>query len=736
MIVIPVFLSRTVAGIPEKESAAFFFMFLAFYLFLRAWKTRQIKHAVILGILSGITTGMLGLVWGGIIYAHITIGLVALIAFVLNKVKTKEFLIYNSWLFFGFGVLIVFSNKYTLIPMLTSISSGLAVLSAFVMWIHILIWNTNISKIKIIRESKMPKTVLSVILSIILIGLLGWIFFGSSFIVEKVKAFHQTIFKPIQGRWNITVAENRQPSFKEWSQNFGPFIKNIPLMFWMFFVGSVVLFKKMLRKINQKEAWILTLFYVFFFFGLVFSRYSGDSVFNGDNFISKAFYYISAILFVSSLIYYYSKHYKDDENGFEKIRFEYLFLFSLFIFTLFTARGAVRLIMVLGPITPIFVGFLMVESIERFFKIRDEVLKMLMGVFIIIILISSIYCFSAYHKTVKMQAYSFVPSAYNMQWQKSMQWVRDETPKDSVFSHWWDYGYWVQSIGERATVVDGGNAITYWNYLMGRLVLTGDNQEDALEFLYNHNSTHLLIDSTDIGKYTAFSSIGSDKDYDRYSWIGTFILDERQTQETKDQTLFVYQGGISLDEDMIINENGQEIMLPRGASGVGAIILPIEKSGNISLYNQPYTIIVYQGQQHKVNLRYLHINGEFYDFKEGIEATAFMFPRLDSQAGGRVSKNEIGAAFFISPRLMRGFLAQKYILDDPFNKFPNFKIANVQSAIIIEDLRSRGMQLPEFVYFQGVQGPIKIWDIEYTGEEEMKKEYIDRDYTPYIDWVL
>ena len=213
-------------------------------------------------------------------------------------------------------------------------------------------------------------------------------------------------------------------------------------------------------------------------------------------------------------------------------------------------------------------------------------------------------------------------------------------------------------------------------------------------------------------------------------------MDERQTQETKDQTLFVYQGGISLDEDMIINENGQEIMLPRGASGVGAIILPIEKSGNISLYNQPYTIIVYQGQQHKVNLRYLHINGEFYDFKEGIEATAFMFPRLDSQAGGRVSKNEIGAAFFISPRLMRGFLAQKYILDDPFNKFPNFKIANVQSAIIIEDLRSRGMQLPEFVYFQGVQGPIKIWDIEYTGEEEMKKEYIDRDYTPYIDWVL
>ena len=29
MIVIPIFLSRTIAGIPEKESAAFFFMFLS-----------------------------------------------------------------------------------------------------------------------------------------------------------------------------------------------------------------------------------------------------------------------------------------------------------------------------------------------------------------------------------------------------------------------------------------------------------------------------------------------------------------------------------------------------------------------------------------------------------------------------------------------------------------------------------------------------------------------------------
>src|SRR3990172_10160255 len=108
-----------------------------------------------------------------------------------------------------------------------------------------------------------------------------------------------------------------------------------------------------------------------------------------------------------------------------------------------------------------------------------------------------------------------------------MTWVRENTERNTVFGHWWDYGYWVQSIGERATVLDGGNAISYWNHMMGRYALTGTNETEALEFLYAHNTTHFLIDSTDIGKYPAFSSIGSDENYDRRSWISPFLKDPK-----------------------------------------------------------------------------------------------------------------------------------------------------------------------------------------------------------------
>ena len=91
---------------------------------------------------------------------------------------------------------------------------------------------------------------------------------------------------------------------------------------------------------------------------------------------------------------------------------------------------------------------------------------------------------------------------------------------------------------------------------------------------------------------------------------------------------------------------------------------------------------------------------------------------------------------FLSPRLMRGFLVQKYILNDPFKKFPNFKLVYTEPNLIIDNFNSQGANLPDFVYFQGVQGPIKIWGIEYTGNEKIKEEYLDTDYTKNIDWRL
>ena len=736
MIVIPVFLSRTIAGIPEKESAAFFFMFLTFYLFLKAWKSEKIKPAIIFGVLAGISTALMGLISGLVIYIFIPIALITLISFILNKIKKKEFLIYFSFVLVSFVIMILFSNSFELMSMLTSLGSGPASLVLFILIVHFIIWETKISKNRFLKNSKIPKNILSLIIAMILLVILSSIIFGPSFIIKKIKSIHQIIFKPITGRWNTTVAENRQPYFTEWGASFGPFIKKIPLMFWMFFVGSVVLFKKLLNGVKEKDSWILTGTYILFLVGLIFSRYSGSSLLNGENFVSKLIYYGTAIIFIISVLYYYNLSRKRQDNGFEKIKFEYLFLLILFLFTVFTARGAVRLIMVLGPIASIFVGYLIITSIDKFRITKDEIGKIILGTLVLLILLASLFSFWTFYNTSKAQAYNMVPSYYTQQWQKAMGWVREETPKEAVFGHWWDYGYWVQSIGKRATVLDGGNAITYWNYLMGRHVLTGDNQGDALEFLYNHDTTHFLIDSSDIGKYGAYSSIASNEDYDRLSWFGSFLLDEKQTQETQNQTLLIYPGGVSLDEDLIITQNNKEILLPKQNSGVGAIIVPSTSDGEELSFGQPYIVLIYNGNQYNQDLRYLSLaNGDFFDFGSGIEAVAYIFPRINQNAQG-LTQNPIGAAMFLSPRVLMGMMVQKYILNDPFNNFPNFNLVHTESNLIVESLRSQGIDLPELIYYQGIQGPIKIWEIEYTGEEEIKEEYLDRSPAKYLSWQL
>ena len=39
-------------------------------------------------------------------------------------------------------------------------------------------------------------------------------------------------------------------------------------------------------------------------------------------------------------------------------------------------------------------------------------------------------------------------------WFHATSWINENTPTDSVIFAWWDYGYWIQTLGERATLID------------------------------------------------------------------------------------------------------------------------------------------------------------------------------------------------------------------------------------------------------------------------------------------
>ena len=46
-------------------------------------------------------------------------------------------------------------------------------------------------------------------------------------------------------------------------------------------------------------------------------------------------------------------------------------------------------------------------------------------------------------------------------WPDAMQWVNENTPKDAVIAAWWDYGYWISTLGERKTLADNATLIDW-----------------------------------------------------------------------------------------------------------------------------------------------------------------------------------------------------------------------------------------------------------------------------------
>jgi hypothetical protein len=51
------------------------------------------------------------------------------------------------------------------------------------------------------------------------------------------------------------------------------------------------------------------------------------------------------------------------------------------------------------------------------------------------------------------------------------------------------------------------------------------------------------------------------------------VLDERQTQELRNETKYVYVGGTLVDEDIVWNN----VLLPQQKAGVAAFIMTVEK---------------------------------------------------------------------------------------------------------------------------------------------------------------
>jgi len=729
-VLIPSLLPRTIAGIPEKESIAFGFMFLAFYLFLEAYTSEKLKNKIMFGIASGIATAMMALVWGGVIFVWFTIPAAILFSFILGKIKRDEIIIYFSWLATSLAFIMPFTTRYSIKNIVTSTSTGWAIgVLIMVSLSFLLIKSSKFEKLR--KKTNISKEIFALIISMLVLFAIVLIVFGPSLFLEQIGEVKTALINSQPSRFGLTVAENKQPYFiNDWKDNFGPVVKNIPLFFGLFFFGAIVLFHNLIKNMNRKEKITLTFSYFIFLICLIFSKYSSGSILDGTSGLSFTVYFSGWLFLISTFGYYYHKrHIMGEASVFHDFNFAYILYFIVLTLGIIGSRAGIRLIMVLGAISPIAMSFLIVKSANRYINEKEDVAKLFFGGIALIIIIASIFTCWVYYQSDVATASNYAPSAYNIQWQKAMSWVRDNTPINAVFAHWWDYGYWVQSIGDRATVLDGGNAIGYWDYLMGRLVLTGTEKDEqqALEFLYTHNTTHFLIDSTEIGKYAAFSSIGSDENYDRISSIPTLLMDTKQTKKISNETTYVYPAGFSNDDDIIINDNGNQVLLPRRAAGIGAVILNIDQGKVL----QPQAIFIYKGKQYSRPLRYAYVKNNLYDFGSGIDAGVFVFPNIENSGNGQMGINDLGAMLYLSGRTVHSNVARLYLFNQDSE---NFKLVHTESNLLVDNIKQQKLNPGEFIYYQGFQGPIKIWEIKYPSNIKANPEYLKKDFAdPKVD---
>jgi asparagine N-glycosylation enzyme membrane subunit Stt3 len=728
-IFVPSMVHRTVAGIPELESLGMAFFWFAFLFISLAWKTENKKKQILFGVLAGIFTGAMSWTWGGYKYIYLAIFLTSFLIFLIEKDKSKNRIIFSSW--FISAIILESLKVSNIISVVSSVSdTGLALFLFGIIWFEFILFETPLKeKLKKLNKIKIPNSIKSLIILILLGLIIGLIISPEKILSVAGNLIERLLYPFGRERVGLTVSENQVPYFTDVINNFGN-------MFWLFFFGTIILFYEAVKHFNKKKKLVLFSSFIIFITTFIFSRISEKSqILNGETFVSKSLYLGGLILFAIVLLWTFISAYKNKDEktiqDFKEIDFSYLLILAISVLMIVSMRGAIRLFFIVSPCLILVAAFLPIKIYE-FGKSKDSLTKLISLVALVIIILTMIGTFANYSSSTVYAVKTTVPSSYNQQWQYAMEWVRDNTNEGSIFVHWWDYGYWIQTLGERPTVTDGGHYINYWDHLTARYLLTTQKPETALSLMKSYNVSYLLIDSTDLGKYSAYSKIGGDENYDTFSSIPIGTIDKSQTKETQNTTVTVYPLNGFVDEDIFYKEGDKEIFISGptyneyGVISAKAYLVGLILRNEGEKFYQPAAVFYSNNKQINLPVRYIYYDGELIDFGTGIESIIKIIPSLNTVSGG-LSLDEKGATIYLSPKVSKSLFAQLYLLEDSMNKYPTVELAHSEQSSLVKQMLSNGYYGGEFIYYGGsLYGPIKIWKVKYPENIVAHDEFLEK----------
>jgi len=73
-------------------------------------------------------------------------------------------------------------------------------------------------------------------------------------------------------------------------------------------------------------------------------------------------------------------------------------------------------------------------------------------------------------------------------WQEVLGWIEENTPEDSVIIADWGYGYWIESIAHRKSIMNGKHYDLSWRLLKFGMILATENEEIAVKEVYGFDT--------------------------------------------------------------------------------------------------------------------------------------------------------------------------------------------------------------------------------------------------------
>ena len=699
--VVPSFLFRTIAGFADKEPLAILLMFVSFYLYVRGWQSTRVGVRVVLGVLAGMFTGLMGLTWRGVFFVLLTIGLYNCVLLLSNAFREKDYSLYLGWYIPVVLLLSQGTQRYGgLIGVLTSVKTGLLTLFLLVSSIHFVLFKAHFMKISHKLKDRVPEGMASLLAALILIIGGVCIVNGPELIAHKLYSAVELLLYPwgepssSNARLASSISELHQPFLAFWWGSFG-------FLLYLFPLGSIALCYQWLRKMRTYK-WTLAA-YVFLICSIILTRLSEGSLLDGRSILSNALYLGSFAVFGSVLLFAFVHSFYKDKlvlKGIAHLGRAYLFVLIWLVLTAVAARTARRFFVVVSPIAVMLASYAIIEMCNRIVKRPCGGNLPLYDVFsvkpgrwgMIMILAVSIGGGPPSIAGLAKSSYELAKKAepnFDQQWCDATEWIRTRTPNDAILAaSEWNCGYWIQSIGQRATLLDGSCAQVG---VFARRVLCAQSEDEALKYLRGRRATHLLISSRAVRGYSGFSHYGSDKSDDRRSQIGEFELDPKTSRPGHTFLHYRRGGGWPLDRDIVYRGT----LYPKARSCITDFFVTAKWLENRLVIGQPIAVVSYEGVETEIPLRSVLIEGKEHQFEEGLEGCLRIIPHQDESE----DLKRYGAALYISEKAMRTLWGQLFLLGKESNHFEN----------VYDDEGQR----PLAISGEKLVGSLKIWKIHY-----------------------